>query len=444
MAPNHYGSINKYGFDRNGINSYGYDERGFNIEDNPRGEEGTFGKKGNHFLTGTDRDPQGYDIRGINIRNFYKYSDTNLITGTKYDEKGYDKRGFNVEGIHMETQDIYDVEGYDINGYNESGYNREGFNKEGYDVEGYDKNGFDCLGINRRGINIETGERDERLTFAEEFLGSDKSIEQFALMKELPVEEVDAKIQEIRKSPYYAKEIDKALKRNADRYVATIKTLGKQLVEGKISIKEIGGIEKVIDMAEESDKQQIFRILIDCIASHDITIIDYAKIFAIKGINKNLPQNIITKLNEINNSVKYSPDRTIKTKMKDIFKEISRVKAYVAPYIPSEGEKIGFIKPGEKDVTMYDITDEERDIARQYLMATNEFVCNKTMQEKFKLVVTGEINREVINELTQNSKSARSLAKAVAKDVTVSEAMQGQEFLDLITNEKQIEGDGKI
>ena len=35
------------------------------------------------------------------------------------------------------------------------------------------------------------------------------------------------------------------------------------------------------------------------------------------------------------------------------------------------------------------------------------------------------------------------LAKAVAKDVTVSEAMQGQEFLDLITNEKQIEGDGK-
>ena len=65
------------------------------------------------------------------------------------------------------------------------------------------------------------------------------------------------------------------------------------------------------------------------------------------------------------------------------------------------------------------------------------------MQETFKLVVTGEINREVINELTQNSKSARSLAKAVAKDVTVSEAMQGQEFLDLITNEKQIEGDGK-
>ena len=501
--------FNEYGFNRDGINYYGYDERGFNIEDNPRGEKGDFGKKGNHFLTGTDRDPQGYDIRGINERGFYKYSNINVRTKTKYDENGYDKRGFNDDGIHSETHgkynpDGYDVKGYDKEGYNQKGYNADGYDKEGYnqkgynadgynregynklgydclgfykngihnatgtkydedgynkrrfnsdginkdtqdkyDPQGYDVDGYDCLGINKNGINKETGERDERLAFVEEFLGSDKSIEQFAKMKGLSLEKVEEKIQEIRKSPYYASEIDKALKRNSDRYLATIKTLIEKLVAGEISIKEIIGIEEVLRKANNDDREKIFKLLVNQVGTHDTSIMEYAKIFKIKGLDRNLPQNIITKLNEINNSVKYSPDRTIKSKMKDIFKEISRVKAYVAPYIPSEGEKIGFIKPGEKDATMYDITDEERDIARQYLIAKNEFICNKTMQETFKLVVTGEINREIINELTQNSKSARSLAKAVAKDVTVSEAMQGQEFLDLITNEKQIEGDGK-
>lgn len=268
--------FNKYGFNRNGINYYGYDERGFWVENNPM----LCAKKGTHFLTGTDRDPQGYDIRGINERGFYKYSDINIITGTKYDENGYDKKGFNAKGIHFETHEKYNPEGYDANGYdkdgytpkgynkdgynregyNELGYNAEGYNKEGYnelgydclgfykneihnvtgtkydengydkrgfnvdgihkdtqykyDPQGYDVDGYDCLEINKNGINKETGERDERLTFVEEFLGSDKSIEQFAKMKGLSLEKVEEKIQEIRKSSYYASEIDKALKRN--------------------------------------------------------------------------------------------------------------------------------------------------------------------------------------------------------------------------------------
>lgn len=86
----------------------------------------------------------------------------NKNTGTRYD-----KNGFDVTGIHKDTLTGYDQEGYDNSGFDKDGYDRYGFDKKRihrdtlteYDPDGYDgwwgldKDGYNGEGYNREGIN---------------------------------------------------------------------------------------------------------------------------------------------------------------------------------------------------------------------------------------------------------------------------------------------------
>ena len=242
---------NKYGYDAYGYNKDGYDEYGFN-------------KEGINEYTGTIYDLDGFDINRYNARGFSAITKKHRETQTLYDKKGFNNKGL------WHGKNIYSLDtGYDVNGFNKEGihedthtrYNTDGYDKNGYNQKGYNKDGYDILKINSDGINIETGKKDERIIFAEEFISSGKSIEKFAQDKQMSVKKVNEIIEEIRISPYIKDRIDVALEKNSNRYIAIMQTKKQQLLSGQISIKEIKRIDVILRLATEEEKEKIYRDL---------------------------------------------------------------------------------------------------------------------------------------------------------------------------------------
>ena len=373
----------KYGYSRHdGYNRNGFDRRGFNRE-------------GIHKGTGTEYDFGGLDKNGFDKKGIH------IETKRKYDRKGFDKNGFNKDGIHKETETEYDTEGYNIRGYDEQGYNRKGHHIEGYDDEGYDRNGFDRNGVNREGINRKTGIKDDRVEFAEEFISYGKSIEEFARYRQIPIEQVKAMLDEIRTSAIVKERLDGVLARNANRFLGTVKTKKEQLLSGKIAIRDVKGIDNILKLCNPEERKKVNEMLIMGIATHEISVLQYKDIFGIKEINSSLPQEIIMQIESLK--------RSVGPLAREFYKEMNRMKSYKAPYIPSERETLGYMeKPTDKKPKMVTITDEHRDMARQYLRATDEFICNKTMQVTLMKIVKGEIGIEQIQR-AQKESELRSL-----------------------------------
>ena len=328
--------------------------------------------------------------------------------GWGYDEQGYDVNGFtayNKGAIHKDTGTKYDSEGFDKKGYDKEGFDRdgyhiEGFHKDGYNEDGYDKNGYDKNGINREGINRKTGKKDERIEFAEEFIASGQSIEEFAKQKQIPTEQVIEMIEKVRLSPSINEDVDSALEKNSNSYLRIEKNKKEQLLSGEISITDVSGIKDVIKACNSYERKIIIKMLIQAMASHEISVLQYRDILDIKCINSNLPQNIIQQINGLR--------RSAGPLSKELHREMNRLKAYRLPYIASEGETLGYKeKPTDKEPKLVTITDKHRDMARRYLEATDEFVCSKTMNITLMKIIKGEIGIEQIERVQKESELRR-------------------------------------
>ena len=170
----------------------------------------------------------------------------------------------------------------------------------------------------------------------------------------------------------------------------------------------------------EQEKEKIFDMLVNEIMSHDISVMQYCAIFGMNN-NPKLPQEIIRKITGYNYAIKKNGKNT-RMIAKEMNKEINRINAYSTPYRKIDGEKIGYM--GE-DMTpvMVPITDEYRTIAKEYLNATDEFICNKTMIATLQKIVKGEITRESL-ERAKKEKELRSLQqrdKALDETIDIAE-----------------------
>lgn len=398
---------NKYGHDAYGYNKEGFNEYGFNEE-------------GIHEITGTEYDVDGFNKDRINKRGFFK-NGINIETDTKYDKDGFDFRGkyqgkcrysektgldykgFNKEGIHKDTNTRFNPEGYDVDGYNELGYNNKG---------------FDCLGINNKGINKKTGKIDKRILFALEFIESNLTMPQFSKIKRIPLKELEVMIEEIRKSPLISAKIDERLKENQDIYLGVMKAKKNKLISGEFSIKEdIDDIKEVLRFANEIERETILEILIKEAINGDISIFDYKDIFGIKEINSKLPQKIIDQLNLVRMELISKDNNVIREFSRKVHEEISRIEKYIPIYIPGEKESLGYSKNGE--IKMTEITNEHRNMSKEYLKSIDEFICNKTMQETLLKIVKGEITEETIERLNSERKLKKLRNETTKLDETI-------------------------
>lgn len=393
---------NKRGYDKDGYNTNGYNEQGyhkitgFNIQ------------SGIHKETGTPYNPEGYNRDGYDKEGYY------------YD--GYDRKGFSREGYDRSgfDRDGYDRDGYDKSGIDKLGYGKDGLHIEGYNEEGYDKRGYDRNGVSKVGISRLTGQKDDRVQLAEEFIVARKSIEQFAKEKQISVESVKAIIEVIRTSPCIKEKIDEVLTSNSNRYLTSLKVKKQQLLSGTKTIKEISGINDVLRICDTHERQKITELLITEMASHEISILDYKYILGIEKIDANLPQNIITQID----AMKKSAGRL----SRELYKEIDRIKPYRTQYKAAEGETIGFFaNPTDKEPVKFTITDTQRDMARQYLRATGEFICNKTMQATLMKIVKGELDIEKI----ERAKKEGELRSLQQEDAELTELIeQSEQFIE--------------
>ncbi len=434
-------------FDRNGINKYtgekynrqgidkdGYDEEGYDGKG--------FDRNGIHKMTGTIYDPRGYDREGYNSegfdRNNYnregvrrwdigRYDERGFDengyhekTGTLYDPKGFAKDGFNKQGLDREGygRDGYNSQGYDKRGADKYGYTARGLHIEGYDENGYDVNGYDRNGNDRNGINRITGQVDKRIQLAKKIVEEDLTIEQFSKKYSLPMEQVKSAINAIRETPCIKQQLDEVLAKHSNEYMGALRLTANEILAGRIKITEVKNVSTIIGICSERDREKLTSMLMSAITSHEIGIMQYARMFG-EGVEyTRLPKHMVEVLSEMK--------KTAGPRAREIYKEIDRVKAYQQPYRSIDGERMGYLaKPTDKTPTMVDITDTERDLARDYLKASGEYICNKTMQATLMKVIKGEIDEAKIER--------------IRKETTLRELQQQDKELDI-----QLEQTGQV
>lgn len=171
--------INKENFNRDGIycivkadgsivptgkmrNPEGYNIKGLDING--------FNREGIHFKTKTIVNEFGFNKDG-----FYCRKDENgeyIVTNEIYNQRGfkldgtyletgkkYDKYKFTIDGFNQVTKKNVDLRGFDCNGIfveNNSNYDNNGFKLDGTYLdtgEKYDRDGYNCYGLDKNGLN---------------------------------------------------------------------------------------------------------------------------------------------------------------------------------------------------------------------------------------------------------------------------------------------------
>jgi len=122
-----------------------------------------------NLKTGTPFDEDGYLYDGFNRQGYnregWKTTGIHRDTGTEYDTAGYDWGGWDKHGYNRDTGAKYDTTGWGYDedpdldefgytrefGYDEFGYDEFGRDPFGYDKFGYDSDGYDSEGFGRDG-----------------------------------------------------------------------------------------------------------------------------------------------------------------------------------------------------------------------------------------------------------------------------------------------------
>ncbi len=311
--------------------------------------------------------------------------------------------------------------------------------KTGYNLEGLDR-----LGINKEGRNSKTGAKDKRIIFAEEFIDSGKSIEEFAKYKGMTVVNLRIRLEAIRRSPYIKGRLDIALDKIADDANRTLQIAKQGLINGEIMPNQVKDINKILKMCSAEEKDKILGILAKQITSHTTSVFEYKDIFAIDKQGEELAKAVVEQIKLINKALNASGNKEYRVFSKDMYSEMSRMKTYILPYVAEQGEKIGYMaKPEDKEPTMFAITDEMRNMAREYLNANNEFICNKTMQKTLMGIVKGEINEDTIKKSQSQRESHKITEKEIGeatKDVSEAELAEIDGILHNIENAQREDG----
>lgn len=187
--------------------------------------------------------------------------------------------------------------------------------------------------------------------------------------------------------------LDIFFRNNSMTFLNTIHDVKKKLLDGTISLKSVKKIDEVLKICDSEEQEKAYRIVARDIASHEISILEYASIF---GFNKDysLPNCIVDKIKKsILQKVRNSKDESIRMLSKEIYAEIRRITEYTTPVIQRQGAVMGYL---DKELT---ITNEHIDMAKRYLKIQGEFVCNKTMFETLMMMVKGELDFETIERM---------------------------------------------
>ena len=250
-----------------------------------------------------------------------------------------------------------------------------------------------------------------------DFIAYGKSIEMYAKFRKLKPDDVRRIIEEVRDFPCVREELEKTLKSNSSRYIATIYSIRDKIISGEMGIQDVVNLPSILEQCDYDQGKEIREKVARAIISGKLSIYEYFKIFA-------LPNNSTGIKSILEIIVEYRKDISIKDRknyLNGLNNELNRIKAYETQYRVNCNiiEQIGYVNQnGEKVVVK--ITDEHRKMSVAYLYSIDEYVCKKTMIDTLGKIVRGEITPEIV-ERAKKEKELRLLQK---KDYDLDEAIR--------------------
>lgn len=312
-------------------------------------------KDGKNIHTGTELDKDGYDIYGYNKDKFNR-AGINLYTGTIWDRNDFNQAGINRYTGTKYNSNGYDKDGYDAEGYNAFGYDRTGFNRRGFDKEGYNRAGFNVIGLNRQGCD------EQGYSWVTHYK-----------------EQKNKKLQEL----------GTILFENEPEEQRTDK-IKQGLLDNSIDLRKVNNIGKILESATEEERKVILKRIIDSISSHQITTLEYAKIFGKKNISPRAIPVIVADIDSIVSEATADPVLASSVTNETI-SERERLLRFAESYT-NKNEKIGFKKsPSDSTHTWLKVSQVEREIAESFVISQGEIPCSFTMKKALRMLAEGEL-----------------------------------------------------
>lgn len=249
----------------------------------------------------------------------------------------------------------------------------------------------------------ESGSKNFDMKLVENFLASKVSKEQFCKENDITQRDFEKILKEISAVfPDLGYEIKWHNEKASEMFLSKIEKVVEKFLDFEISVHEFAmeikniKVHKILNLISSENKKKMQIRLISEIASGNIRMKDYIRIFSenydynsIMDSVKGFVKKVEYELPELNGK-----DRPISfAKL-----EIHNLKKYKNPYKKSNfiGMEVVFKKPDSDEMDRYPITDEDIDYAVQYLKYKDEYICHSTVNYVLNKLAKGEIQKEPI------------------------------------------------
>lgn len=257
----------------------------------------------------------------------------------------------------------------------------------------------------------------------------------------IPISQLDIAIQEVCSVyPEIASEVAKKNAQASAIHLNTVESINSKLLSGEMTLKQYSRefykgkkIKTLLShITDENERKQFHTLVVNAIASRELTMMDYLRLFSEEYDYRSITNSINTYMNTAS---KEMPE--LKGKGKSIDRatiEIKTLRKYSKPYQTKDflGQKMGFVN-SEGKTEMITITQEHIEYAKKYLHLEDEYICYATINSILLKLIKGEITFEDIDaRRTENIPMKAVVVNAINSGITTEEVHN----VDLSTGEK--------
>lgn len=265
----------------------------------------------------------------------------------------------------------------------------------------------------------EQGENHPKLILVNNFLSSNTSKKLFCKTNDIREQELDEALQEVGSIyPELKQKIEDKNRQTSAIYLSRVEKITTKLLSGEMTLaqysRENNANIKISDLLRRiknfEDRKNLQKIIINAIASGDLQMMDYVRLFSLEYDYK----TVISSINSfIKETVKELPELQGKGKPINLAQmQVKELKKFEKLYKKSDflGSSRGF-KDNNGEIKMIQITDEHIEYARKYLKLEDEYICYRTMEQAISKLIKGEITKEEIDQMIEKRKAFLALKK---------------------------------
>ena len=296
----------------------------------------------------------------------------------------------------------------------------------------------------------EQGEQHPNLILVNDFLEANTSKILFCKKHNIDIEQLNHAIKEV--SFIYPEIATKVAKRNEQTsaiHLSTVESINNKLLSGEITPKQYSREfykRKKIDtllahITDENERKQFHTLVVKAIASGELTMMDYMRLFSEEYDYKTIINNINTYMKTASKEMPELQGKDKPINMATI--ELKSLKKYSKPYKSKDfvGTERGFVNSDGK-TEMVTITEEYLEYAKKYLHLEDEYICYLTMNSILSKLIKGEITFEDIDKRMTKTISMKSVVvNALNNGTTIDEVTYSDLTEKNKLQEKSIEGE---